>query len=249
MRRFALFFVIWSLAIFAVHSQTTRPPSRPLPRLAGVILDTNKKPIAYAQVQLTGKNGQFKSETKVDGSYSLQLPGGEYSLAIMAKGFCAHAQNLSIASDEMSLSKDFALIECSDCPPMIVDFNPPNIGLDGTPPDLPDFLKLPSMKYQVDDLRGHAASPKSKQSMLFGRRDESGDTVEFVGLFCPGYDKLPVFTFDGGNIKADKFIYSKESHILRGEGNVVLVDERGISRGRLAEIQLAQETARVLSVK
>lgn len=249
MRHFALFLVIWTLTVFTAHSQTTHPSVRQLPRLAGVILDTNKGPIAHAQVQLTGKNGQFKSETQVDGSYSLRLPVGEYSLAITAKGFCTHAQNLSIASEEISLSKDFALIECSDCPPMSVDFNPPDIGLNGASPNLPDFSKLPSMKYQVDDLSGDATSPKSKQSMLFGKRDESGDSVEYVGLFCPGHDKLAVFTFDGGNIKADKFTYSKETHILRGEGNVVLVDERGILRGRVAEIQLAQKKARVLFVK
>ena len=79
-----------------------------------------------------------------------QLPEGEYSVEITAKGFCTHAQNLSIASGRTSLSKDFALLECSECPPMIVDFAEPSVDTDGTAPHLADFSKLPSMKYQVD---------------------------------------------------------------------------------------------------
>jgi hypothetical protein len=249
MRHFSLFLMFWSVAVFAAHSQTAHAPGRRLPLLSGAILDINKTPIARAQVQLTGKSGLFKSETKLDGSYSLRIPDGEYSLVITAKGFCTHMQSLSMTPKEISQSRDFVLMECSDCPPMDIDFVEPRVEIDGPPPSVLDPSKLPSMKYQVEDFRGGRMPPKSKQSILFGRRDESGDSVEYVGLLCPGHEKLPVFMFDGGNIKADKFSYSKESHILRGEGSVVLVDERGVMRGRVVEIQLSQKSARVLFIE
>ena len=40
---------------------------------------------------------------------------------------------------------------------MIVDFAEPSVDTDGTAPHLPDFSKLPSMKYQVDDLKDYSA--------------------------------------------------------------------------------------------
>jgi len=249
MRRFASFLIFLSVSTFAAHSQTTPPPVHRLVRLTGAILDSNNTPIAYAEVQLTGKNGHFKSEAKVDGGYSVRLPVGEYSLTVVAKSFCDHFQHLSIASGKFSVLKNFVLTDCSDCPPMDIDFAQPNIGVDGTPSFIPDFSKLPSMKYQVDDLRADATSTKSKQSVLFGRRDESGDTLEYVGLLCPGYDKPPIFIFDGGNIRANKFIYSKDTRTLKGEGNVVLADDRGISHVGVVEIQLAEVPVRVLFPK
>jgi hypothetical protein len=229
----------------AAQSQTAHAPVRRLPKLSGAISDSNKTPIRHAEVQLTGKNGQLKSETNDDGRYSLQLPAGEYFLSISATGYCDFHQHLSIASDTLSVSENFILMDCSDCPRMDVDFVEPNIGLDGTAPNLPDFSKLPSMKYQMDDLKVDSASSKSKRTLLYGRRDASGDAMEYVGLFCPGHDKPPIFIFDGGNIRADKFTYSKDKMILRGVGNVVVADYRGISRVGVVEIRLAETPVKV----
>jgi hypothetical protein len=115
---------------------------------------------------------------------------------------------------------------------MDVDFARPSIGVDENNPKVPDFSKLPSMKYQTDELT-LAKPAKSNPSIMFGKRSELEDSSNYVGLFCPGYDKPVVITFPGSNISAQKFVYSKEKHVIRGEGEVVLLDRTGITKGTI----------------
>ena len=165
--------------------KTSQPSPRPPHRLVGVIVDSMKTPIAFAHVQLLGKDGKFKTETQADGSFSVRLPSGDYSLTVTAAGFCTHAQRLSIRAKEISQSTDFTLLECSDCPRMDVDFAPPDIGTDGAPPEGSDFPTLPSMKYQTEEMGSGALSLKSNPLMRFGKREQSGDSVVYSGLFLP----------------------------------------------------------------
>ena len=207
----------------------------------------SKSPIVSAKVEFAGRTGKFVTETRIDGTYEIRLPQGKFVLTISAKGFCSRRESVLIAAT-IHVLRPFALMECSDCPPMDVDFAQPSIEPDGQTPEGPDLSRLPSMKYQTEKLTTPGQA-KSKLSMIFGKRTEADDSPTYTGLFCPGHDKPPVLSYAGGNISARKFVYSKESHTIKGEGDVVLLDANGISRGTMIEINLLNGSPKVTLLK
>lgn len=234
--------LLWVAIVFA-QSPSAPAQSSNLVANGGSVVSLKESPIVSAKVEFAGRAGKFVTETELDGTYKIRLPQGKFVLTISAKGFCSRMDNVLIGAT-IHVPRTFALMECSDCPPMNVDFDPPSIGLEEHPPEVPDFSKLPSMKYQTEKL-SIPGPANSKLSMIFGKRTEADDSSTYIGLFCPGHDKPPVLSYPGGTISARKFVYSREGHIMKGEGDVVLLDSNGISKGTIIEINLLNGSPKV----
>jgi hypothetical protein len=192
--------------------------------------------IKDAVVELTKGQMRFTEHSGADGAFSLSVPGGSYTLNVKAKGFCQYTRDLAVTENDAIETLSLALLDCSDCPNMSIDFAEPRIEPDVAPPKPFDPHNL-VFKYQEETLRV-GSSEEFKSVVLYGRRSDLGKFVEYTGLDCPGHEKLVVLQFNGGSLEAAKLRFSSEEHKIMGEGQVTVVDRRGINRGSIVEIDL-----------
>jgi Carboxypeptidase regulatory-like domain len=208
-------------------------------RVHGSVTDAQLTGIKQAQVEFTNGEVRFTEHAAADGTFSLSLPSGNYTLNVTAKGFCPYTRDVVIMENNPNYALSFALLDCSDCPPTDIDFVEPPIELDVAPPKPVDPRTL-VFRYQEENLE--TGKPKEfKPYVLFGRRSDLGEFVEYTGLDCPGNEKLAVLQYGGGSLKATKLTFTKKVHRMRGEGEVTVADQRGVSRGSIVEIDLLAE--------
>jgi len=219
----------------------------PICHVRGSITDPQMVGVGDAKVEFTTAEKRFIAHAAVDGTYSLFLPLGNYKVDVEAQGYCPYTQDVAIAKAEGKKTFDFALLDCSDCTNMIIDFVEPRIEPDVAPPNPPNPGSF-VFKYQQEKL-DDGRSTELKPSVLFGRRSDAGEFTEYTGLDCPGKKKLAVLRYSGGSLRAAKLQYAKEAHKVKGEGDVTVVDRRGVTRGSTVEVDLASEAPTAVIVK
>jgi hypothetical protein len=203
--------------------------------------------IKQAQVEFTSGEMRFTEHAAADGTFSLSLPSGSYTLNVTAKGFCPYTQDVVILENNPNHALRFALLDCSDCPAMDIDFVEPAIEPDVAPLKPLDPRTL-VFRYQEENLE--TGKPKGfKPYVLFGRRSDLGNLIEYTGLDCPGNDRLAILQYSGGALKATKLTLAKKDHKIRGEGEVTVADRRGVSRGSIVEINLLSEVPAAVIIK
>lgn len=235
-----MFFLLVLIAALT-HCQALRAsqPGGRTHEVLGSVTNTNMIGIKDAVIELTNGQIRITEHAAVDGTFSLHVPPGSYTLNVTAKGFCPRSRNVVIAEKDAKNPLSLPLLDCSDCPNVIIDFAEPRIEPDAAPPKSADPRSL-ILEYQEERLN-EGKSAELKPSVLFGRRSDLGKLVEYTGLDCPGNEKLAVLQYHGGSLSATKLWFSREDHKVRGEGRATVVDLRGVNRGSIVEIDLAFE--------
>jgi hypothetical protein len=216
----------------------------PIHRIHGSVVDTELKGINAAKLELTQHADQYSAQTGEDGTYSTLLPDGSYTLKVTAEGYCPYIQDEIGFADDSLLN--VTLLDCSGCPEMTIDFVQPLVEPNVPPPPPVDFRTL-VFKYKEETLGG--GDRLSESSVLFGRRNDKADLIEYTGLDCPGKNKLAILKYKGGSLKASKISVAKKNHRITAEGSVTVVDKRGTKRGSLAAIDLAVEAPEAVILK
>jgi hypothetical protein len=208
-------------------------------RVHGSVTNTQMVGIKDAQLEFTHGEVRFTEHTAADGTFSVSVPLGTYTLNAKANGFCPQNRDVMVAENDTKGALNLALLSCSDCSAMIIDFVEPRIEPDTAPPNSVDPHNM-VFKYQEESLE-QPVSSGIKPSVLFGRRTDLGEFIEYSGLDCPGDEKLAILRYNGGALTAKKLKLAKEAHVLTGEGEVIVVDRRGVSRGSTVQVNLGSE--------
>lgn len=221
-------------ALFRLTVPLTQTSARTY-ELRGSVIDIHLRAVKDAQIDMAGKM-RFTARSAADGSFSLFVPPGSYSLSVMSNGFCPYTRDFVINENSTNAAIAVPLLDCSDCPPMTIDFVDPPVEPGVAPPKPVDPKSL-HFKYQQEELED-GDSTRIQPSVLFGQRSDLGKFVEYTGLDCPGREKLPILKYKGGALKATKLLVAKGTQTVTGEGDVTVVDGQGVRRGSKVEIRL-----------
>lgn len=232
--------VWWELIMAVALSQHPSHSEAQTFRLHGFVSDAKTNAVKNAQIELTKANARFTEYSAADGSFSVSLPPGTYSLTVTAKGYCEFSQATSVTSVSQDNTLQVVLLDCSDCPAMSIDFVQPRIEPGVAPPSAVDPQNM-VFKYRKETLRD-AISSGIRPFVLFGKRSDIGGFIDYTGLDCPGKEKLAVLQYGVGSLEAIKIRLSKRDHKVWAQGDVVVVDRRGVTRGSDVEIDLTQKT-------
>ncbi len=202
-------------------------------RIEGRVTDVSGGSIMGAQVKFMGRQ-LYSRQTDKDGDFFFFLTPGLSKFEITAKGFCPYWGSLSLRSGQSPEQLELKLQECSECPPMDIQFEPPRIEIDGPPPPVYE----PPVYVYKQEILGRASISEPKRMIMFGHRRSSGDSIVYEGVDCPQHEKLPIFIFNNGSARAERLIYLTKAHTLLGEGKVTLVYDNEIKRGDKLEIKL-----------
>ena len=242
-----LLILISIVTIMNVQRSTPSQHQGPTYRVYGSVTDTHMIGLKEAQLEFKNAKTRFVEHVHADGTFSVSLLSGAYTLNVTAVGFCPYTRDIVITENDANGAFNLTLLDCSDCATMMIDFVEPRIESDAPPPKPVDPQSL-VFKYYRESL-DDGKSTRLKPSVLFGRRSDLGEFLEYTGLDCPGNEKLAVLQYDGGSLKALKLRFAKEDHKIRGEGEVTVVDQRGVSHGSTVEIDLASQAPLAVIVK
>ncbi len=115
-------------AIVLVATLTSDGALRPGPSqgkkylVHGAVTNTLLIGIRDVGVELANVERQLAKLVAPDGTFSVSLSPGSYTLAVSEKGFCPLARDILITEKDATHMLTIALLDCSDCPPMSIDF-------------------------------------------------------------------------------------------------------------------------------
>src|SRR5258706_2819302 len=147
-----LFF--WFLIIAtSVRTQASKPvlAHQTTFRVHGSVTDARMTGLKGAELEFTGGVKRIVERTAGNGTFSVSLEPGNYTLSATAKGYCRSTQDLEVTANESDISLNIALLNCSDCPEMSIDFVQTVIDANAAP-STPSFPNGLVFKYQQEVL-------------------------------------------------------------------------------------------------
>jgi len=211
-------------------------------------MGVNKQSITSASLEFIQGDEKPAVATTFHGSYSIELRPGKYTVTVSAVGFCSRSGELLLGAGDHTPSLDFILIDCSDCDLRNIDLDSP-VTLDEKSPQFPK-IDLTKFKYQKEKLEGLPLI-KPAPEIMFGEREERGLITVYRSLACPGWPqrKPVIFMYGPITLTAATLSYSKESHVVTAEGDVVLADEHETRRATTAELTIENGEFRISNPK
>lgn len=210
--------------------------------MVGQVVDTKGNPIGGALVKFVGNQVESETLSEKNGTYSVKLVLGKFLARVTRDGFCPYEQPIELTNTNVNKRLEFVLVDCSDCRPSIIDYEEPQIPLDGSDPHFPKPPTL-SLKYQEEALTGQR-SDGSRVRVRFGRKTHSAGSTVYKGLDCVLKNKPVILLYENGTLLAEKLTYWEVGKI-DAEGEVALIDSLGVKHGTSAKIELLDGTARV----
>jgi hypothetical protein len=136
---------------------------------------------------------KFETLTAKDGTYSISLEPGPYTVEASHVGFCVMRRGEFYLEKGATADFDFDLVLCST-----------------------DSSRKP---YEVEELQPLDSSGR-KPRIEYGFR-KGDNATEYVGLFQQGHYIRPVFSYDVWTLRADSLIVDRLSRTITAEGHVL----------------------------
>lgn len=176
-----------------------------LSEIKGVVTAVRGEKIAGAEVRFAQPGGAYTAVTDEDGSYSIRLAPGSYtvSASYVSMGFCRADRGSFGLRPTSELQLDFQLLNC---------------GFDG-----------PSAAYEKEELP-ELGPPGHRPLIHYGYR---GRVMlnEYIGLIEQGVYVPAVMTFDVWSLRANSILYNRTLHTLEGRGDISWHDGREVRKG------------------
>jgi Carboxypeptidase regulatory-like domain len=213
--RVAIGFVcVTMLGLFVAFAQArTKPESL----VKGVVTDINNARVPMASVTIESDGQRLQTKTGLDGTYSVRVQTGTYTISISRPGFCEVRRGEFVAQKHTEVQFDFQLWVCPS-----------------------DDMRSSYHYVELDSVPHTHLKPL----VLFGESQTEGDLEHFTGpiIFEGGLNsgrKYPVvFSFNLLTVRANSVSYNSRNHVLTANGDVVWREGADSGSGTAFEIKL-----------
>lgn len=175
-----------------------------LSRVKGTVSDENGALIGGAKIIFTNDATNREIVTDFQGTYDVELLAGSYNIVVRSAGFCPFQRS----QFQITASNIFTL-----------------------------NMKLRSggSHSQCFQEGFDLPKPHSFVRIQYGERQEQRDTIEYreiLGSELGDHELRAIY--DGISIRAEKIRYSKASHLIEAEGNVIIERKGQVIKARRA---------------
>lgn len=165
--------------------------------IRGVVTDLLGGKVAGAAVRFVRETNEYTVQTEEDGTYSIHLTPGSYTVSAYYLGFCPAERGNFDLKPNSALALDFELIPCA---------------IHGPP-----FARA----YEKEELP-ELGPPGRRPLLQYGYR--GGSPAKHIGLVQQGVYVRPILTYDVWTLRANSIYYNQALHRVEGEGNVTWQD-------------------------
>src|SRR5438132_1616907 len=187
----------------ATYGETRRGSNA---EIRGVVTDRNDSRVANATVSVWGEGQNYQTQTGPDGTYSIRLKPGIYTMSVIQPGFCTFRRAAFLLQKNYRVEFNFRLWLC--------------------PCDAGEW-------YQYAEL-DPAPHTDLRPLVLFGENHYAGPLQIFTGAHEPGEfseagNHPVIFSFNLLTVQAERLTYDPHSHVLTATGTVVW--QNGLENG------------------
>lgn len=229
------------LAVVALLLQSlSTAADNDLGTVRGIVTDRLSGRVSDVSVEFRSNDKQDAVVTSPNGSYRINLRPGTYEVRARAKGFCpTHRAAISVLKG-MQMRIDFQLIDCG-----IIDSTEPPPATAETRESVkpPGSLGNGYGEEKLDPLPGTGLCPL----ILFGSREEKGQTIIYSELQRRESRLPPLFTYNFMTLKATTLVLSVRDKTIEGIGHATWQDGKHTWHGARIKVSLAGQSARVIS--
>jgi len=216
-----------SVSFFALALTAITPFESP-PELAegveGVAVDIADAGIASATIDFASGDNKFRVQTRADGTYSIALRPGTYTMTVSHNGFCTFRRAPFVLRKDSRLRFNIQMWVC--------------------PTDM-EFVRYA----ELDEVPHTHLKPL----VLFATNVRQGGLQRFSGPTTNDDGtgqarKYPaILTFNRLTVQSEEIVYDHSSHALTAQGNVVWEDGSKSGMGDSVEVKLDGFSPRPLS--
>ena len=172
--------------------------SRTAQHVEGVVVDIADSRIWNATVAFENEGHKYSTQTKQDGTYSIELKPGTYTVSVSSMGFCTLRRAAFVLEKHTTVQFSFQMWVC--------------------PTDM-KFIEYA----ELEKVPGTQIEPL----VLFGKRGTEGGVQRFSGPTTDNDGTLhprkypAVFTFNLLSVQAEELAYDPNIHMPTARGNVI----------------------------
>ena len=205
----------WCIALLFVVSLPARSGTKSIAKVKGVVSDISDARIRNATLTFGDGVHEYDTQTQDDGTYSLELKPGAYTMRVHSNGFCTLRRGAFVLQKHSTVQFNFQMWVC------------------------PTDMVLSQYAELEEEPHTHL-----KPLVLYGKEDRQGKLKRFKGPNT-GNDgtgrprQYPaVFTFNLLTVQAEELVYDPANRLLTAIGNVFWQDENISGTSAKVEIKL-----------
>jgi hypothetical protein len=215
------------------------PPDNGFPyaTVRGVVTDESSGPIANAELGFLKDLEETSVETASDGTYSVRLFPGNYTVRVVSPGFCDEHRGAFSARAGWEAKFNFTLRGAALADPNAVD-------ADGNP------LQHDEKKcsYHWEELTAPGGD-RLKPMVLYGKREQEDTSVRYSIHDPVTQETSVVYMYDLLKIKATELLYSALDRSIVGTGKVVVQNGETTENGSRVDVTFPDGTPHVKLTK
>jgi hypothetical protein len=203
----------------------------------GVVTDPMDAVIPRVSVVFAGQDEERIAVTTYDGSYEISLEPGTYEVTARLAGFCPGHRSAIRLLENSEAQVDFQLVDCGFINWIEIPVIDPAAPI--RPPRAEGNL------YGEEKLNPIPATGL-RPLVLYGRREEKGDSTLYFGLLDNKRQLPAVFTYNLITLRATTLIYSNKDYSIEALGGVVWKDGKQAWRGSRIKVALNEESPKTV---
>jgi len=203
----------WCIALLFVVPLPAGSRADAAAKVEGVVLDINDARIWNATLTFGNGGRDHSTRTRQDGTYSIELKPGTYTMEVKSYGFCTLRRSAFVLQKHSTVQFNLQMWVCPTDSEFIQysEFE-----------EIPHTHLKPLVLYAKKDLQGELQRFRGPNAL----DDETGHPRQYPAIF----------TFNLLTVHADEIVYDPTKHYLNAIGNVHWQDEN--DSGTTANVQI-----------
>jgi len=205
----------WSIALLFLVPLPAGSAADAAAKVEGVVLDITDARISNASLTFGNEAREYTTKTREDGTYSIELKPGTYTMDVKAFGFCNLRRAGFVLEKHATLRFDMQMWVC---------------------PTDTEFIQYTELE--------EVPPTHLKPLVLYANRELRGELQRFMGPNTyndgTGHSRQypAIFTFNLLTVRAKEILYDPTKHLLSAFGNVLWQDGNDSGASAKVEIKL-----------